>query len=1492
MNIDHRGTGIMRKLLIVFICILLSSIISMDLTIKGEEGAEDPSMPIALEVHDPISIDSDLDLIAMAASEGWPGSGAQGNPYIISNISIDGDHKNLGIYIGNTTLYVEIWNSTITNVTQYVSNRGNGGLKLKNVGNISVMNMTANGNHGGIIIEGSSSVIISRSNLSTNLHGISLSGSNDITVMDSIISENENYGLYLVGNDIDIMNCSILSNRDGGILFRTLDGFNISGNEIIGNMDGGGIGEGIRSTNWLVYNGRIDNNTILNNGLSGLNIYTGSGTSFKGFRSYFENNTVGNHSSINIICGKMLVCKDNTVFNSSLGISVWASCEIYDNEVYDCDRGIDLGSSCRASNNIVHETEEYGIRLGGEGSSAVNNVIYNNSGDGIVIAYSGPVVENNIVKMNGLNGILINADSTIIKDNIIAGNGENGTCVSGDHNTFIENVISDNGNCGLFLDSVSHFQMLNDHIYENRGHGISGDSNSLIRIEGVDIHDNGGRGILLNSSDEALLMGVTTSNNELDNIMIRSSGNLTLDDLSTFSSVNGAWIWVDDHLIVRNSSFFALETGINIYEAGHVIMDMNMFQNCGPFFSGPDGPGSFDYNSMDIDDTNLVNGRKLYLVNNSFPFDTIPPDAGQVIIDRRDNIKLIDLDLSDTTMGLLILDSNGTTISGCTFDNDIFGSFIFRGKGISLRSSSFDNCVSAIEINGTTMGEVSNCSFIRCKYTPMTLERGTFFINIHSNLFFGSTHPTAYALRVMGENCTIWDNLIIYNRGTTDENISYRRQVYNEGLNFWYRNRVGNYWRDLHYPDIDNDGLVDSYYPFEGPTILVDPYPLSHCPLFEPPTLDVISSFDGRSILLEWKEPDLEGWSEITGFNIYRRVFPGELIQIASRGPSDRSFTDANAKSGVDYRYSITAVNELVESDLSLEMRGLLDFFLPNLFILEPIDGTVIGDDRIFLEWIGIDNESGIDHFEVRIDLDDWLNVGLSTQYTFFELTEGTHILKVKAIDNAGGEVVEQVTFMVDMGKPTVTILEPGAGSILATNHTTVRWDATDDLSRIDHFEFSVDNGTLFGMDLSRSIELMELYEGVHIVKVIAFDEGGNSDHTTINFTVDSISPSVSIGSPSSGILTPERDLRVTWNGYDIGTGVFNYLFKLDDQEWVDVGLDIYRNLWQLSDGPHEVKVQIRDRAGNLMIDEINFTIDGSAPDLEITYPSDGSYVSSSPVNVQWTVSDGISGVSHVQFLDNTSTWQNVSGLQFPLRGLNEDIHTITLRAFDNVGNKVEKTATFTVDRTPPEILGYGPEGDDVPLDEPIFVSFSERMQKSSLNFIVEGAMGNVIWRGERAFFEPRGELEPGRSYNVSISGTDLAGNGAEPIKWSFTTTVVGKIRGKVVTDDGTSVPNAVIEVGAIEIETRPDGGFVVEMANGTYELKVSKDGFRSQTIEVNVTAGRINDLPDIVLKRSKDNGIDLFKVLMIPIAILLMVVLAFIVGTLLSRKRVYLDEE
>ncbi|WP_088866545.1 ABC transporter substrate-binding protein [Thermococcus radiotolerans] len=88
---------------------------------------------------------------------------------------------------------------------------------------------------------------------------------------------------------------------------------------------------------------------------------------------------------------------------------------------------------------------------------------------------------------------------------------------------------------------------------------------------------------------------------------------------------------------------------------------------------------------------------------------------------------------------------------------------------------------------------------------------------------------------------------------------------------------------------------------------------------------------------------------------------------------------------------------------------------VPEVRVLSPADGEVFVVNKsanVTVVWSG-DDELAIDHYEVRLDGGEWINVGLSTEYTFEELSVGEYTVYVKAVNIAGRESTVEASFKI-----------------------------------------------------------------------------------------------------------------------------------------------------------------------------------------------------------------------------------------------------------------------------------------------------------------------------------------------------------------------------------------------------------------------------------------------------------------------------------------------
>lgn len=270
----------------------------------------------------------------------------------------------------------------------------------------------------------------------------------------------------------------------------------------------------------------------------------------------------------------------------------------------------------------------------------------------------------------------------------------------------------------------------------------------------------------------------------------------------------------------------------------------------------------------------------------------------------------------------------------------------------------------------------------------------------------------------------------------------------------------------------------------------------------------------------------------------------------------------------------------------------------PTLSIASPQAGSLLNYSDVEATWTGQDNESGIDHFEVKLDDGAWLNVGNDTSRTYTELVDGNHTIQVAGFDKAGNDAMASVSFIVDSTPPTLSITSPSVGSALNFSSTTLAWSCSDTVSGVDRFDIKVDDGTWLEVGNVTHYDL-DLSDGNHTVSLKAFDNAQNAGETSVDFLVDTEPPAVLIFSPLSDSVVRSPNLTVSWSGQDAVSGILGYDLRLDAGDWMDMEINDSYILTELTSGNHTIYVRARDKAGNLRQTEGNFSIDlASAPAL------------------------------------------------------------------------------------------------------------------------------------------------------------------------------------------------------------------------------------------------------------------------------------------------------
>jgi RHS repeat-associated protein len=332
-------------------------------------------------------------------------------------------------------------------------------------------------------------------------------------------------------------------------------------------------------------------------------------------------------------------------------------------------------------------------------------------------------------------------------------------------------------------------------------------------------------------------------------------------------------------------------------------------------------------------------------------------------------------------------------------------------------------------------------------------------------------------------------------------------------------------------------------------------------------------------------------------------------------------------------------------------------------------------------------------------------------------LADGSHTLHLQAADAAGNVApVFDLTFTLDTQPPALPIQDPPPDT-LTTRNVTVTGHTTDALSGVAALQAQVDGGAFADVAFdgagnyrfATTLPLTGAADGTHTVGLRATDRAGNvSALSAVSLTLDTTAPHLVISSPTAA-LTTNANVTITGQVSDNVAGVATLEAQLDGGTASRVAVDpdgtfrlpLTLPLDGTADGPHTVRFQATDRAGNATAPvTVSFTLDATAPVVVITSPADGSTTRSN-VTVTGRVTDNLSGVATLQAQLDVGLLQDVPfddagnctfATTLPTDGSADGMHTVLVQATDKAGNISNvATVSFVFDAAAPVVVVSSP---------------------------------------------------------------------------------------------------------------------------------------------------------------------------------------------------------
>ncbi len=595
-------------------------------------------------------------------------------------------------------------------------------------------------------------------------------------------------------------------------------------------------------------------------------------------------------------------------------------------------------------------------------------------------------------------------------------------------------------------------------------------------------------------------------------------------------------------------------------------------------------------------------------------------------------------------------------------------------------------------------------------------------------------------------------------------------------------------------------------------------------------------------------------------------------------------------------------------ADISVQ----IDTIAPSLWINSPANNTATNLSSITVYWsvTGSYNRS-----EISMDGDSWVYVGGNQSMVFTGLSEGEHMVRIRAVDDAGNWNYTRSVFYVDFTGPSgVVPTYPVDVSVNGWEINFTWTSGSDSLSGIDHYDISIDGGSWKGAgDTPWYVNIAYMKDGGHTFSVRATDRAGNRFITgTASFSIDTMPPSVTVYSPAQNGFWNMSGMEVNWTGLDDsyasdgGSGIEHYEVSVNGGDAVNVGLNTTYDITGMNDGLYNITITVYDNASNHANSTKSFTVDTVSPFITITTPVDGEVIAFFAFWVNWSGSDD--NLDHYELKVDNGTWMEKGSSESEFITSSDGLdmlsgsHNVWVRAFDQAGNMQISHVSFIIDADSPEIISYSPTGDNVSASCKISITFSEEINHTSFSIRVfansETGLhnGTVSWNGTTAIFTPSSEFKKGDTVRVYVYADHIVSSHQVSFDWSFNISseggppAAGVITGTIVDENGSPVAFAdIIYNGEVVGQTDENGTFGISLPEGAYNLTITS-GNETGEITVNSVGGQTTDMEEVETTMSApssgDSSGDSDAGSFLPYLLILVVIMGILAAVFVMKRK------
>ncbi len=221
--------------------------------------------------------------------------------------------------------------------------------------------------------------------------------------------------------------------------------------------------------------------------------------------------------------------------------------------------------------------------------------------------------------------------------------------------------------------------------------------------------------------------------------------------------------------------------------------------------------------------------------------------------------------------------------------------------------------------------------------------------------------------------------------------------------------------------------------------------------------------------------------------------------------------------------------------------------------------------------------------------------------------------------------------------------------------------------------KIKIDTGSWKNLDLStKNYELNNIKDGKHEISLMAMDLAGNEVVKNVNFTVDTVAPTLYFSNPSNNTWLNKNTVNISWVCKD-SWGISVIKIRIDNNNWKELQVNDRSYKVNIPEGKHTIEILAIDMANNTAITKEVIGIDYENPLAKIKLS--GNYILIG-------ASDNLSGIKSVIYSIDGNKWENYGG-KINTGNLSAGTHNISVIVEDYAGNKEYANKTFEIKSMP-----------------------------------------------------------------------------------------------------------------------------------------------------------------------------------------------------------------